>query len=133
MKRGLLITLCTAAVLSGAGAASAAVGSVADLRGAVSSVITAELQHDGASACDKLYAPLTRTVDGRTCAQRWDARSSRLLDSTGGAARLHADLQALPSAKITFDGLHATVALPHPLLGGETRFYWTDDCWMLMG
>jgi hypothetical protein len=115
-----------------ANASADIVGSTANLRSAASTVITAELSHDGTAACSKLYAPLTTTVDGKTCTQRWDARSARLLAKRGGGARLRADLRAVATAPVTFDGLYATIALPHPLLGGSTRFYWTAACWMLM-
>jgi len=33
---------------------------------------------------------------------------------------------------VSFVGPYATIALPDPLLGGKTRFYWTANCWMLM-
>jgi hypothetical protein len=135
MTRTLGVFGCALALaLSFAGSASAdAAGSTAMLRQAASTLITAELTGDGATACSKLYAPLTATIDGRTCVQRWDARSRRLLAAKGGARRLRADLRAVASAPITMDGLYATIALPHPLLDGQTRWYWTANCWMLMG
>ena len=43
-----------------------------------------------------------------------------------------ARLPPLHPVKIDKVPLHATIALPHPLLGGRTRFYWTAACWMLM-
>jgi hypothetical protein len=52
---------------------------VANLRDAVSTVVSAEIHGLGSSACGKLYAPLTKTINGRTCKQRWDARSKALL------------------------------------------------------
>jgi len=125
----------SAAVLTfGMAAAASAdtVGSIAGLRAAASTVITAELNHDGATACSKLYAPLTTTVRGRTCTERWDARSAHILAAPGGAARLRADLHAVTTAAISLNGAYATIKLPHPLLGGGTRFYWTANCWMLM-
>jgi hypothetical protein len=127
--------LCAGALaLTPAGAASAdTVGSAAMLRAAAATVISAELNGDGAAACAKLYAPLAGTIDGRTCAERWDARSARLRATTGGALHLREDLRALATAPITLAGDHATIALPHPLLGDQTRFYWTANCWMLMG
>ena len=102
------------------------------LRTAATKLMTAELNGDGATACSVLYAPLTATVDGRTCVQRWDARSARLLAAPGGARRLRADLRAVATATVTIDGLYGSIALPHPLLGGQSRFYWTANCWMLM-
>jgi hypothetical protein len=136
MRRGLQILagagLLSALAFSASSAAADSVGSTAMLRAAATTVITAELARDGATACSKLYAPLAATIDGRTCAQRWDARSARLLAERGGAARLRADLRAVSRATVTYDGLYATIALPHPLLGASSRFYWTDECWMLM-
>jgi hypothetical protein len=135
MKRHLGVLGCAAALaLSFAGSASADMaGSTTLLREAASALITAELTGDGATACSKLYAPLTTTVDGRTCVQRWDARSRRLLAAKGGARRLRADLRALANAPVTVDGLYAAIALPHPLLDGRTTWYWTANCWMLTG
>jgi hypothetical protein len=102
------------------------------LRTAATKLITAELNGDGATACSVLYAPLTGVVDGKTCVQRWDARSARILAASGGAHRLRADLRAVATATVTIGGLYGSIALPHPLLGGQTRFYWTANCWMLM-
>jgi len=135
MRRAFEAVACAGVLAFGLSASASAadvVGSTANLRAAASTVISAELNHDGAAACGKLYAPLATTVDGRTCAQRWDARSARLLAKPGGGAALRADLRALATAPVTFHGLYATIALPHPLLGGTTRFYWTAACWMLM-
>jgi hypothetical protein len=120
------------AITLSASASADTTGSISNLRAAVSTVISAELDGDGATACGKLYAPLTTTVNGVTCAARWDARSKHLLAQPGGAARLRADLAAVPTASVKLDGPYATVGLPHPLLDGRTRFYWIDACWMLM-
>ena len=134
MGRGPKTLLCAGVLAFGlcASASADSVGSTAMLRLAASTVLRAELHHDGAGACSKLYAPLTATVDGKSCAERWDARSGHLLVQRGGAARLRADLAAVATAPIALDGLYATIALPRPLLGGRTRFYWTAACWMLM-
>ena len=134
MKRGLLLFVCSGAFAFAVVGTAAAdtVGSAPMLRAAASTVITAELQHDGSAACGKLYAPLAATIDGKTCAQRWDARSARLLSEPGGARRLRADLRAVATAAVTYRGPYASIALPDPLLGGKTRFYWTANCWMLM-
>lgn len=113
-------------------ASAATVGSNAMLRKAASAVVTGELKHEGALACGQLYAPLATTVGGKTCTQRWDARSTSLLAAPGGASRLRADLRAMATAKISVNGLYASIALPNPLLGGKSRFYWTTNCWMLM-
>jgi hypothetical protein len=101
------------------------------LRAAAARLIASELAGDGAGACGVLYAPLTATRDGRTCAQRWDARSRALLASPRLARGLRADQRAVASATVTIDGEHGAIALPQPLLDGHTRFYWTANCWML--
>ena len=106
-------------------------GTAATLRAATARLITAELNRDGATACGVLNAPLTATVGGLTCAQRWEARSARLLAASGGAGRLRADLHAAASAPIAINGEHGSIALPYPLLNGHSRFYWTNNCWML--
>jgi hypothetical protein len=112
-------------------AAAVSTGTASGLRYAVTRLLSAELDRDGAGACAVLNAPLGATVDGRSCAQRWDARIDRMLAAPGGARRLRADLRAAAGAPVRITGLHATIALPHPLLDGQSRFYWTDDCWML--
>jgi hypothetical protein len=103
----------------------------ATLRAAAGRLISAELSANGAGVCGVLNAPLTATVDGRTCAQRWDARSRAVLASPARARGLRADLRALVSAPVTIDGEHGQITLPRPLLGGHSRFYWTANCWML--
>jgi len=132
MRTRLLALVCAGAALALPAAASAAMGGTpAGLRAAVTRLVDAEIAGDGSTACGILYAPLTATVDGRTCAQRWDARIAHILHRTGGAAGLRADLRSIPSAPIAMSGLYATIALPHPLLDGQSRFYFTANCWML--
>ena len=106
-------------------------GTAATLRSATARLITAELNRDGATACGVLNTPLTATVGGQTCAQRWEARSARLLAASGGAGRLRADLHAAASAPIAISGEHGSIALPYALLNGHSHFYWTNNCWML--
>ena len=103
----------------------------ATLRTAAARLIAAELAGDGAGACGVLYAPLAATVDGRTCAQRWDSRSRLLLASPRLARGLRADQRAVATAAVTIDGEHGRIALPLALLDGDSRFYWTANCWML--
>jgi len=103
----------------------------ATLRAAATRLITAELAGDGAGACAVLYAPLTATVDGRTCAQRWASRSKALLASPRRARGLRADLRAVNGAAVTINGEYGEIALPQALLNGRSRFYWTANCWML--
>jgi hypothetical protein len=133
MRSRLLVALAAAVALSAvpAGASANSTGTAAGLRYAVTRLLTAEIGRDGAGACAVLNAPLTGTVDGRSCTQRWDARIDGMLAAQGGARHLHADLRAVASAAVSIDGLYATISLPHPLLDGRSRFYWTDDCWML--
>ena len=128
---GVLAVLVAAPAAATAATNTTTSGTADWLRAAVTRLVNAELARDGATACGILYAPLTTTVGGRTCAQRWDARIARQLAKRGGAARLRADLRAIPTAPIAMDGLYATIALPHPLLDGRSRFYWTANCWML--
>ena len=126
------VALVTLALAFSAGASAEPASWTPLLRTAATKLITAELNGDGATACGVLYAPLTGTVGGRTCVQRWDARSARILATSGGTRRLRADLRAVPTAAVKIDGLYGSIALPHPLLGGQSRFYWTANCWMLM-
>ena len=124
--------LACAAILASAVPALAESGVTAGtLRAAVTRLVSAELARDGATACAVLNAPLTGTARGQTCAQRWDARIARELAKPAGAARLRSDLRAIPTAAIVIVGEHATISLPHPLLDGHSRFYWTANCWML--
>jgi hypothetical protein len=95
--------------------------------------MTAELAGDGASACDVLNAPLRATEHGRTCAQRWDARLTRLLRESGTRTRLRAQERAIASAAVVVRGGDATISLPTPLTGSENRFVWSENCWMLAG
>ena len=127
-----LLALAAAVTLLGAVPAGAVTsGTESGLRSAVARLLSAELARDGATACSILYAPLTATAGGRTCAQRWDARIAHTLSRRGGAARLRGDLRAVATAAVTMNGPYATIALPHPLLNGHSRFYWTANCWML--
>ncbi|MGD1049606.1 MAG: hypothetical protein ABR947_00885 [Solirubrobacteraceae bacterium] len=133
MRRLLPSLLCAGALaVAFSASASAAVGSVQNLRDAASTVVSAEIHDLGSSGCSKLYAPLTKTIDGKTCVERWAARSKQLLAAPDGLAHLLADYNAVPTAVVTVHGLYATIALPYPLLDGQSKWYWTDNCWMLM-
>ena len=107
-------------------------GTVAGLRVAATRLLDAELARDGATACGILNAPLTATVNGRSCAQRWDARFAHVLGKRGGKAHVLADLRAVASAAVAMNGNYASIALPQPLLAGHSQFYWTNNCWMLV-
>ena len=106
-------------------------GTAATLRTAAGRLVTAELAGDGAGVCAVLNAPLTATVAGRTCAERWDARSRAMTATAAGRIALRRDLRAVANAAVTIDGEHGSIALPVPLLHGASRFYWTANCWML--
>ena len=133
VKGRLLVLVCAGALLAAPSAALAAGSAVtaATLRAAATRLVTAELAGDGATACGILDAPLTGTLHGRTCAERWDARLARVLARPGGRAGLRADLRAIPRARVSLHGLYGTIALPQALLDGASRFYWTANCWML--
>jgi hypothetical protein len=133
MKVRVLVTACacTLVATTAPAGASTGTGSAGWVRSAATRLLQAELSGDGDGACAVLFAPLTATRNGRTCAQRWQARSARLRAESGGAARLRADLRAVRTATVTIRGVYATIALPHPLLGRSSRFYWTQMCWML--
>lgn len=133
MKARLLAIAAAAAVLAPvtASAQSQWAGTAPELRAAVTRLLNAELAGDGGTACAILYAPLTGVVGGRDCTARWDARLSRLLHAPGGRASIRANLRAVATAAIAMNGDWATIALPHPLLDGGSRFYWTANCWML--
>jgi hypothetical protein len=132
--KGWLAALISAGALLAPATALGESGLTAStLRSAAARLLTAELARDGAGVCGILNAPLTATIDGRTCAQRWDARLDRVLSRRGGRATLRADLRAVPHAAVAISGEWGTIALPHPLLDGGSRFYWTANCWMLSG
>lgn len=126
---GALVVLVVMVGVTAAPALAESGGDAATLRAAAGRLLRAELSGDGAGVCAVLDAPLTKAVRGRTCAQRWDARSGAL----GVAERrgLRRDLRALARAAVTIDGEHGSIALPAPLLDGHSRFYWTANCWML--
>lgn len=126
-----LIAFLGALALFASTALAGSAATSATLRAATVRLITAELNRDGATACGVLNAPLTSTAGGRTCAQRWAARSARLLAVPGGARRLRADLSAAATAPVAINGEHGSIMLPYALLNGHSRFYWTNNCWML--
>ena len=134
MKAGRLLGATVAAfalALPAVAGAQDSGATAATLRAAAARLIAAELAGNGAGACGVLYAPLTATLDGRTCTQRWDARSHALLASRQLARGLRADQRAVATAAVTINGEHGQISLPQPLLSGHSRFYWTANCWML--
>ena len=125
------IAAALALALPAVAGAQASGATAATLRAAAARLIAAELAGDGAGVCGVLYAPLTATRNGRTCAQRWDSRSRAMLASRQLARGLRADQRAVATAAVTINGEHGQIALPQPLLNGHDRFYWTANCWML--
>jgi hypothetical protein len=106
---------------------------IAWVRHAASNFVAAELTGNGARACAILNAPLRTTQHHRTCAQRWNAKLSKLLREPRSRARLHTLRRAIPSATVTVHGYTASINLPTPLMHGPNRFLWTENCWMLEG
>lgn len=104
---------------------------VAWVRRAASNFVSAELAGNGAGACAILAAPLRATQHHRTCAQRWNAKLAQLLREPGSKANLRHEQHAIASAYVRLGGNLAWIHLPAPLMGGENRFRWTENCWML--
>jgi hypothetical protein len=78
-----------------------------------------------------LSSPLRAPVDGRSCAQRWNARLAAMLRAPGVRSRLRSEQRAVSSARVVVHGRTASIELPAPLLRGPNRFLWTENCWML--
>jgi hypothetical protein len=106
---------------------------IAWVRRAASNFVSAELSGDGARACAILNAPLRTTQHHHTCAQRWNAKLSKLLREPLGRAHLHTLRQAIPTASVIVHDYTASINLPTPLMHGPNRFLWTENCWMLKG
>jgi len=104
-------------------------GQIAWVRRAATNFLAAELQGNGAGGV--LDAPLRADVGRRTCTQRWNARLAAMLRDPAERSALRADRRAAASAVVHVSGDHATIALPTALLGGASRFHWTEMCWML--
>lgn len=97
------------------------------VRRAAGRFIAAELEGNGSEACAVLDARL-RSGD---CTRRWDARIAAMLRHASVRASLRADQRAVAKATVHVHGNTATIALPSALLAGESRFAWTEMCWML--
>jgi hypothetical protein len=134
-SRAIAALACATALALPAGAGAAhSVGSgeqIAWVRRAASNFVTAELAGNGAGACGVLAAPLRATEHGRTCAQRWDAKLSKLLREPGARARLHAQERAIPAAIVIVRGNVASLHLATPLIGERDRLVWSENCWMV--
>ena len=104
---------------------------IAWVRRAASKFVSAELRGDGAGACSVLVARLRAPRGGVTCAGRWDALLRKRLHDGRARAGLQRDERAIRGAHVEVRGSSATIALPAALLGGHSRFVWTENCWML--
>ena len=137
LRRTVALLVCTAALLLPASAFGAyshgTREQIAWVRRAASNFVTAELSGNGAGACAILNAPLRATRHQRTCAQRWNARLTRVLRERGGRAHLRAERSAIGSAVVVVHGNVASIDLPAPLMSGPNHFLWTENCWMLEG
>jgi hypothetical protein len=130
----LAVVGCSISLLAPASAfaySDANQGQVAWVRRAASNFVAAELSGNGAGACAILDAPLRRTQHHRTCAQRWDTKLVKLLHTRSGRSRLQAQRAAIPSARVLVHGDLAWIELASPLMSGQNRFLWTENCWML--
>ena len=137
LRRIIAALACAATLIPPARAlADSSVGTpeqIAWVRRAASNFVVAELGGNGAGACAILNAPLRTTQHHRTCAQRWNAKLSKLLREPHSRAHLHTLQRAIPSATIIVHGYIASINLPTPLMHGPNRFLWTENCWMLEG
>lgn len=104
---------------------------IAWVRKAATRFVTAELTDDGSEACAVLYAPLRATEHGRTCEQRWGRKLAKLAPAV--RAKLRSQKHEIASATVVVRGDHASLELQSELMSGPNRFYWTENCWMLMG
>ena len=104
---------------------------IAWVRKAATRFVTAELTDDGSEACAVLSAPLRATEHGRTCEQRWGRKLAKLAPAI--RAKLRSQKHEIASAIVVVRGDHASLELPSELMSGPNRFYWTENCWMLMG
>ena len=104
---------------------------IAWVRRAASKFVSAELRGDGAGACSVLVARLRAPRGGVTCAGPWDALLRKRLHDGRARAGLQRDERAIRGAHVEVRGSSATIALPAALLGGHSRFVWTENCWML--
>jgi hypothetical protein len=134
--RGILAVLvCVSALAVPASALGAhSVGTaeqIAWVRKSATRFVTAELTDDGSEACAVLGAPLRAAEHGRTCEQRWGRKLAKLAPAV--RAKLRSQKHEIASAIVVVRGDYASLELPSELMSGPNRFYWTENCWMLMG
>jgi hypothetical protein len=132
LRRIIAALACAATLIPPAGAlAASSVGTaqqIAWVRRAASNFVVAELSGNGAGACAILNAPLRAARHHRTCAQRWNAKLSKLLREPRSRAHLHTLQRAIPSATVIVHDYTASINLPTPLMHGPNRFLWTENC-----
>jgi hypothetical protein len=97
------------------------------VRRAATNFIAAELGRSGSGACAVLEARLR----GGDCQAHWNGRLQAMMSHSSVRAGLRADRHAVATAAVHVHGNTATIELPSPLLAGESRFVWTEMCWML--
>lgn len=135
LRGTLAVLVCVSALAVPASALGAhSVGTaeqIAWVRKAATRFVTAELTDDGSEACAVLNAPLRATEHGRTCEQRWGRKLAKLAPAV--RAKLRSQKHEIASATVVVRGDHASLELPSELMSGPNRFYWTENCWMLMG
>ncbi len=131
----VLACACVPAPALGASAASShgSAEQIAWVRSAASRFVSAELARNGEGACAILNAPLRATINGRTCAQRWDSKLSAMLRNPARRRELRAQQRSIPSAAVVVRGNVAQLELSRPLISGPNKFLWTEMCWMLEG
>jgi len=133
MRRPLAGLLLAALLLSLALTATASARStgtpeqIAWVRRAAGNFIAAALAGSGSGACAVIEARLR----GGDCQRHWNSRLSAMLRHSSLRAGLRADRRAVATASVHVYGNTATIALPSPLLAGQSRFVWTEMCWML--
>jgi hypothetical protein len=106
---------------------------IAWVRRAATNFVDDELAGNGEGACGILNAPLRATHRGHTCAQRLDARLTKIMHEPGGRAHLRAQRHEIASAIVIVHGNTASLGVQTPLLNGSNHFLWTENCWMLEG
>ena len=138
LTRGIAMLSCAALLALPASAPAAPstgnAGQIAWIRQSAGTFVAAELAGNGAGACGRLTAAQRATEHGRTCAERWDAKLTKLLREPGERAGLRKDAHAIGTAAVLVRGNIASIDLPTPFLGGdESRLVWTESCWMVTG
>jgi hypothetical protein len=56
---------------------------------------------------------------------------AKLLHTRAGREHLRSQGRGIASAAVIVRGDVAWIELPTPLMSGQNRFLWTENCWML--